>query len=105
MNKNEILKQYQNEKDEQLIWFQYKAMNKAFGASIILFICLTFFSFAFQDTTTVYDTLYILVMPMICIIYGIKAFYQKSYVYALIAGIWFIIILLHYFQYIQQLFI
>lgn len=100
MNKEKILAFYRHEKDERLQEFQRKALIKGFISIIILSLFLIFFSFQFQDIPTVYYTIYILIMPAIMIIYGVKGFIEKSKLYLSISFIWFIIMIITGSRYI-----
>lgn len=103
MNKEKILAFYRHEKDERLLELQRKALIKGFISMITLSLFLIFFSFQFQDIPTVYYTIYILIMPAIMIIYGIKGFIEKSKTYLAISFIWLIIMIIMGSRYISLL--
>lgn len=103
MNKEKILASYRHEKDERLLQLHGKAFMKGFISIVILSIFFMLFSFQFQDVPTVYYTTYILIIPAVIIVYGVKGYIEKSKIYLAISFLWFIILMINGFQYIHLL--
>ena len=91
MNKEKILASYRHEKDERLLQLHGKAFMIGLISIIILSIFFMLLSFQFQDIPTVYYTIYILIIPAIIIVYGVKGYIEKSKTYLIISFIWLII--------------
>ncbi len=103
MNKEKILSIYQKEKDERLLINQRKALTKGYIATTILSIFLIFFSIELQDTPTVFYTIFILILPMASITYGMKGYIEKSRFYIVLALCWFFIFLFYGYRYMMIL--
>ena len=94
---------YRHEKDERLLQLHWKAFMKVFISIVILSIFFMLFSFQFQDVPTVYYTTYILIIPAVIIVYGVKGYIEKSKIYLAISFLWLIILMINGFQYIHLL--
>lgn len=91
MNKEEIIQRYYKEKDEGKIFFNGKALLKAYGVIVIVAFMLGLMSILLMKDTTIADIIFILVTPSLFVIYGTRGYYTKEKSNYFIAIVWFVL--------------
>ena len=104
MNQQEILNRYQKEKDEGKIFFNGKSLLKGYGLMTIVACFLMVMSFLLTGESTITDITFILIMPFLFCIYGMKAYYSKNKINILLSFLWFIFFIFKILDFISEYF-
>lgn len=70
MNKEEILRRYQNEKDEGKVFFESKALFKGFTMMMLIAMFLMIMAFLLSGDTIITDICFLLIIPFLFCFYG-----------------------------------
>ena len=104
MNHQEILNRYQKEKDEGKIFFNGKSLLKGYGLMTIVAFFLMVMSFLLTGESTITDIVFILILPFLFCIYGMKAYYSRDKIYILLTFLWFLTFFFKIINFISEYF-
>ncbi len=104
MNKEEILRRYQKEKDEGKVFFESKALFKGFTMMMLVAMILMIMSFLLSGDTIITNICFLLIVPFLFCFYGIRGYYTKDKTNIFIAITWIFIYILRFFDILKELF-
>lgn len=104
MNKEEILRRYQNEKDEGKVFFESKALFKGFTMMMLIAMFLMIMAFLLSGDTIITDICFLLIIPFLFCFYGIKGYYTKNKTTIFISAVWIFLYIMRFIDIMKVLF-